>query len=110
VARITEPLRGEVWDAHVPVIGMHPFVILTINPMIVRLGSVTAVLVTGSEGPSSTHIPLGEEAGLTEYDESYANATDIHTIPKPKLHRRRGRLDRAELASIAEAVRTYLGL
>jgi mRNA interferase MazF len=78
--------------------------------MIARLGSVTAVLVTGAAGPVYTHIPLGAEAGLTEYAESYANATDLHTIPKPRLHRRRGRLVRAELASLERAVRTYLGL
>jgi mRNA interferase MazF len=103
-------MRGEVWNARVPVVGEHPFVILTINPMIARLGSVTAILVTGSEGPSSTHIPLGREAGLTEYDESFANASDVHTIPKPRLRARRGRLHPAEMARIEDAVKTYLGL
>ena len=78
--------------------------------MILRLGHVTAVLVTGSTGPAATHIPLGSEAGLTEYDESYANASDIHTIPQPSLHKRRGRLDPTELESVAEAVRISLGL
>lgn len=105
-----EPLRGEVWDAHVPEIGSHPFVILTVNSMIARLGHVTAALVTGTEGPPTTHIPLGSEVGLTEYEESYVNASDLHSIPKPKLSRRRGRLHRAELASLEAAVRTYLGL
>ena len=105
-----EPLRGEVWDAYVRGAGAHPFVIFTVNPMISRLGAVTAVLVTGTAGPRYTHIPLGTEAGLTEYAESYANATDLHTIPKPRLHRRRGRLAAAEMASLERAVRTYLGL
>jgi mRNA interferase MazF len=105
-----EPLRGEVWDAHVRRAGTHPFVILTVNPMIAWLGAVTAVLVTGTVGPRYTHIPLGAEAGLAEYAESYANATDLHTIPKPRLHHRRGRLAGAELASLERAVRTYLGL
>jgi mRNA interferase MazF len=105
-----EPLRGEVWDAHVRGAGTHPFVILTVNPMIARLGAVTAALVTGTAGPRYTHIPLGTEAGLTEYAESYANATDLHTIPKPRLHRRRGRLAAAEMASLEQAVRTYVGL
>jgi mRNA interferase MazF len=53
---------------------------------------------------------LGAEAGLTECAESYANATDLHTIPKPRLHNRRGRLAGAEMASLELAVRTYLGL
>jgi mRNA interferase MazF len=83
-----EPLRGEVWNAHVRGAGTHPFVILTVNPVIARLGAVTAALMTGTAGPRYTHIPLGTDAGLTEYAESYANATHLHTIPKPKLHRR----------------------
>jgi mRNA interferase MazF len=74
-----------------------------------RTGAVTAVLVTGTAGPTYTHIPLGADAGLTEYAESYANATDLHTIPKPRLHRRRGRLAGAEMASLERAARTYLG-
>jgi mRNA interferase MazF len=78
--------------------------------MITRLGAVTAALVTRTAGPGYTHIPLGAEAGLTEYAESYANATDLHTIPKPRLHSRRGRLAGAEMASLERAVRTYLGL
>ncbi len=105
-----ELLRGEVWDAHVRGAGTHPFVILTVNPMIGRLGAVTAVLVTGSAGPRLTHVLLGGEAGLTEYLESYANATDLYTIPKPRFHRRRGRLALAEMASVEQAVRVYLGL
>ncbi|MGN6172633.1 MAG: type II toxin-antitoxin system PemK/MazF family toxin [Streptosporangiaceae bacterium] len=105
-----EPLRGEVWDAHVRGPGTHPVVILTVDPLIARLGAVTAVLVTGTAGPRLTHVPLGAEAGLTEYAESYANATDLHTIPKPRLHRRRGRLAGAEMASLERATRTYLGL
>jgi mRNA interferase MazF len=85
-------------------------VILTVNPMISRLGTVTAALVTGTEGPAETHIPVGAEAGLTQHSESYVNATDLHTIPKPKLSRRRGRLHPAELERLEDAVRVYLGL
>lgn len=93
-----------------PRTGAHRFVVLTINPMIGRLGAVTAALVTGTEGPPSTHVRLGHEAGLTEYDESYVNATDLHTIPKGKLHRQRGRLTLAEMRRLENAVRSYLGL
>ena len=66
--------------------------------------------MTGTAGPGYTHVPLGTEAGLTDYAESYANATDLHTIPKLRLRRRRGRLAGAEMASLEQAVRTYLGL
>jgi mRNA interferase MazF len=106
-----DPMRGEVWDAHVrDAGGIHPFVVLTINPMIVYLGSLTAVLVTGTPGPETSHVPLSGEVGLTEYDESFANATDLHTIPKSKFRRKRGRLHLAELRRLEDAVRTYLGL
>jgi mRNA interferase MazF len=104
------PLRGEVWDAHVPNAGDHPFVILTVNSMITRLGAVTAALVTGTSGPELTHIPLGPDAGLTGYGECYVNATDLHPIPKLRLRRRRGRLHPAELRRVEGAVRAYLGL
>jgi mRNA interferase MazF len=70
---------------------------------------VTAVPVTGTAAPC-TYIPVGAEEGLTEYAESYANATGLHTIPKPRLHNRRGRLAGAEMASLERAVRTHLGL
>jgi mRNA interferase MazF len=105
-----DPLRGEVWDAHVPGAGNHPVVVLTINPLIGRLSSVTVAVVTGTEGPSVTHIPLGPEAGMTKYDVSYANVTDIHTIAQTKLSRCRGSLHPAELARIENALRVTLGL
>jgi mRNA interferase MazF len=107
---VTQPFRGEVWDAYVPRAGEHPFVVLSVNSMIARLGSVMAALVTGTSGPSATHIPLSADAGLTGHDESYVNATDLHQIPKESLRRRRGRLHPAEMAALENAIRTYLGL
>jgi mRNA interferase MazF len=84
--------------------------VLTVNPMITCLGSVTAALVTSTEGPASTHVAVGGEARLSEHQQSFVNATDLHTIPKPALRRRRGRLHQAEMTRIETAVRTYLGL
>ena len=105
-----EPLRGEVWNAHIPGAGVHPVVVLTINPLMSRLSSVTVAVVTGTEGPAATHIPLGREAGLTKYDVSFVNVTDIHTIAQAKLTRRRGALHPAEMARLEEALRVTLGL
>lgn len=104
-----EPLRGEVWDVRLPIVGEHPAVVLTINPMIARLSSVTVAVITGTAGPDPTHIPLDPEAGLTRYDISYANATDLHTIDQSRLRKRRGRLHPAELQRLESAVRIYLG-
>jgi mRNA interferase MazF len=105
-----EPLRGDVWDAHLPRVGDHPVVMLTINVMIPRLSAVTVAVVTGTEGPAQTHIPLDRESGRTGDDVSFVNATDLHSIDKSRLRRRRGRLHPRELMSLEEAVRVYLGL
>ena len=78
--------------------------------LIPRLSAVTVAVVTGTEGPPQTHISLDREAGLTGYDVSYVNATDLHTIDKPRLQRRRGRPHPRELMRLEEAVRIYLGL
>lgn len=35
-------------------------------------------VVTGTEGPAQTHVPLDRESGLTGYDVSFVNAADLH--------------------------------
>ncbi len=83
---------------------------MTINVLIPRLSAVTVAVVTGTEGPAQTDIPLDRESGLTGYDVSFVNATDLHSIDKSRLRHRRGRLHPRELMRLEEAVRTYLGL
>lgn len=104
------PLRGEVWDAYVPRAGPHPFVILTTNGLLARLSSATAVLVTGTPGPRSTHIPVGPEAGLSRYDESYVVATELHQVALASCRRLRGRLSGSEMRALEQAIRTAHGL
>ena len=53
---------------------------------------------------------LDQEAGLTSHDVSYVNVTDLHTLPKGKLRKQRGRLSLAELSKVEGAIRAYLGL
>jgi mRNA interferase MazF len=101
--RWAEPLRGEVWDAEMPQVGDHPVVILTVNRLLQVLSSTTGVLVTGTPGPRSTHIPLGADADLTRHRESYAVATELHTVPLVALRRARGRLAPAELRALEDA-------
>lgn len=93
-----------------PRVGSHPVVILTINLLLQRLSSTTAVLITGTSGPRSTHIPLGSNAGLARYPESYAVATELHNVPLQALRMRRGRLDRNELRALEDAIRVAHGL
>lgn len=108
--RWVEPLRGEVWDAEMPRVGPHPVVILTVNRLLQVLSSTTGVLVTGTAGPRSTHVPLGTDAGLTHYRESYAVATELHNVPLAALRRHRGRLSAVELRALEDAVRVAHGL
>jgi mRNA interferase MazF len=69
------------------------------------------MLITGTAGPGVTHIPIGPDSGLTKYDESYVNCTDLHTEgAKPRLRRRLGLLVSTELKSVEDAVRLTLGL
>ncbi len=103
-------MRGEVWDVYPARAGRHPVVVLTVNRLLRHLSSTTVVLVTGTAGPRSTHVPLGADAGLTRYDESYAVATELHNVPLAALTVRRGRLSRAEMRSLESAVRGVHGL
>jgi mRNA interferase MazF len=105
-----DPLRGEVWDTHLPRIGDHPVVVLTVSALGQRLSAVTVAVITGSEGPPSTHVPVDSDVGLTGHEVSYINATDLHTVDKPRLHRRRGLLSPGEMARLEDAIRLYLGL
>jgi mRNA interferase MazF len=104
------PLRGEVWQCALPVVGPHPVVVLTVNRIAVPSSAVTVALVTGSAGPSVTHVSIGPEVGVSKYPESYVNCTDLHSVDKPRLRRRLGRLAPAEMRSVEVAVRTVLGL
>jgi mRNA-degrading endonuclease toxin of MazEF toxin-antitoxin module len=101
--------RGDIWDVQFPQpVGSRPCVVLTTNTLIPRLGAVTIAEVTGTEGPSSTHIEVDADAGLTGRPRSWVNVTGLHTVPKAKLRRNRGRLAPTELAHVASAVLTYL--
>ncbi len=103
--------RADVWDVQFPPpIGARPCVVLTTNVLIPRLGAVTIAEITSTEGPGSTHIEVGHDAGLTGRDRSWVNVTGLHTVPKGKLRTHRGRLSPGELHRVAAAIRGYLDL
>ena len=104
------PFRGDVWDVAFPGIGAHPAVALTTNALRGRLSTVTVVLVTGTPGPALTHVSLGPAAGLTKYDISYANVTDLHTVPVQRCRQLRGRLSADQMGSLESALALVLGL
>jgi mRNA interferase MazF len=103
-------MRGEVWGCAVPRVGPHPVVILTVNRVAEPLSGITVALVTGSDGPGTTHVRIGAEAGVTKYPESHVNCTDLHTVAKSNLRKRLGRLAPAEMRHVESNLRSILGL
>ncbi|MEU6356416.1 type II toxin-antitoxin system PemK/MazF family toxin [Streptomyces sp. NPDC047072] len=111
MVRPSSAMRGEVWGCTLPnPIGAHPVVVLTVNRIAEPLSAVTIAVVTGTSGPTSTHVPIGPECGVTKYDESYVNCTDLHTVDKSRLRRRLGLLDAAEMEQVENRIRIILGL
>ncbi|WP_349261988.1 type II toxin-antitoxin system PemK/MazF family toxin [Actinocrinis sp.] len=105
------PLRGEVWACALPrPLGPQPVVVLTANRIAQPLSSVTVALITGSDGPKDTHVRVGPDTGLTKYDESYVNCTDLHSVDKPHLRRRLGLLSPGEMRAVETNLRLIMGL
>lgn len=107
---LPESFRGEVWDVRFAGFGVHPAVVLSVNPLNMRLSHVAVIPITGTAGPALTHIPLTADAGLSRYDESFADITGLQPVAKGRLLRRRGLLTARELARLEDQIRIYLGL
>lgn len=107
---LPEPFRGEVWDVDFDDFGLHPAVVLSMDPLNSRLGHVAVIPVTGTAGPEQTHIPLTADAGLTRHLESYADVTALQPVARSRLLTRRGLLTRAELDRLGQQITIYLGL
>lgn len=105
-----KPLRGEVWNVRFPAFGQHPAVVLSVNPLNVRLGHAAVIPITGTHGSELTHVTLTTEAGLTRYDESYADVTALQPVARSRFRQWRGLLAAADLSHVEERLRTYLGL
>lgn len=84
--------------------------VLSVNPVNRLLGHVAVIPITGTAGPASTHVPMTADAGLTRYDESYADITGVQPVARGRFLRRRGLLARPELEHLGAQIRTYLGL
>lgn len=104
-----EPFRGQVWDVSFE-FGSHPAVVMSVNSLNSRLGHVAVIPITGTPGPSGTHIPLDADAGLTRYGQSFADVTSLRPVARTSLRNQRGLLAHAEIARIETQLRIYLGL
>lgn len=104
-----EPFRAQVWDVDFE-FGSHPAVVMSINALNTRLGHVAVIPITGTPGPPATHIRLDADAGLTRYDESFADVTSLRPVARTRFERQRGLLAAPEMMRIEAQLRTYLGL
>jgi len=104
-----EPFRGQVWDVSFD-FGSHPAVVMSVNSLNSRLGHVAVIPITGTPGPAGTHIPLDADAGLTRYDQSFADVTSLRPVARTSLRIQRGLLAHTEVTRIETQLRTYLGL
>ncbi|HXC77723.1 MAG TPA: hypothetical protein VNU19_11780, partial [Candidatus Acidoferrum sp.] len=64
------------------------------------------------EGRAGTlrHVALTADAGLTRYDESYADITGLKSVARGRFLKRCGLLTLSELTRLEEQIRIYLGL
>lgn len=99
---------GDVWDAELAGVGVHPFVVVSRDAAIPVLSQVVGVLVTSTRHGHVAEVELGREEGLGH--DSAVNADTIFTIPKADLVRRRGRLGPVKLRQLEAAVRIALEL
>ena len=104
------PFRGEVWDVDSPDFGEHPAIVLSVNALNSRLGHVAVIPVTGTRGPALTHVSLDADAGLTRYDETFADVAGLLPVARAGLLRVRGRLTEGELRRLSAQLSVYLGL
>lgn len=99
-----------MWNVDFDAFGAHPAVVMSINRPNARLGHVAVIPVTGSAGPSQTHVALDADAGLTRYDQSYADVTGLQPVDRNRLLDRRGLLTASELDRLGVQLAIYLGL
>lgn len=83
---------------------------LSVNPLNVRLGHVAVVPITGTSGSALTHVPLTSEAGLTRYDESYADSWVCSRSRERASSGGVGFFAQGELAGLADQIHIYLKL
>ncbi|HSH61650.1 MAG TPA: type II toxin-antitoxin system PemK/MazF family toxin [Acidimicrobiales bacterium] len=100
--------RGEVWEADIPGVGVHPVVVATRDSAIGVLSSLVCALVTSTFHGHVAEVEVGREEGLDH--DSAVNCDNLFTLPKSMLTRRRGRLGSATVRRFDEALAVALGL
>jgi len=100
--------RGDIWDADIPGVGVHPVIVITRDTAIPVLSSVVCVLVTSTFHEHVAEIAIGPDEGLDP--DSAANCDNLFTLPTSVLNRRRGQLGPVKLHQLEVALKIALGL
>ena len=100
-------VRGDVWDAAIPGVGIHP-VVATRDTAIPLLTTLACALVTSTFHGHVAEVEVGVEAGLDR--DGAVNCDNLFTLPKEVLLRHRGRLGPAKMAQLDRALVISLGL
>jgi mRNA-degrading endonuclease toxin of MazEF toxin-antitoxin module len=101
--------RGDVWLVDLGGrIGKKPVVILTRQNVLEYLNKVTVAEVTGKGKGYPTEVYINQKANLPK--PSFIQADSIHTVPKYRLDRYLGTLDRDTMLEVSHKVTLALEL
>ena len=71
---------GDIWDADIPGVGIHPVVVVTRDTAIPVLSSLLCVLITSSFHGHVAEVSVGQPHGFDH--DSAANCDNIFTLPR----------------------------
>jgi mRNA-degrading endonuclease toxin of MazEF toxin-antitoxin module len=95
--------RGDIWSINLGGrIGNRPVVVLTRQNVLEYLNKVTVAEITTQGKGYPTEIFVGQKANLTK--PSFVQADNIHTVPKNRLEKFIGTLDRDSMFDISRKV------
>jgi mRNA interferase MazF len=101
--------RNELWWATLPEpIGRRPVVLVSRDLAYAVRSNVTVVEVTTRVRGLETEVPLGLREGLPR--KCFANADNLHTIPKSLLDGRIGALSADKVRALDAAIKLALSL
>ena len=100
--------RGELWDADLPGMDRHTFVVISREEALPVLTSVVCVLVTSKLRRHIAEVTIGNDEGMP--GESAINCDNIFTIPVRNLLNKRGELGPEKTYQLARALQAALGI
>jgi len=101
-------VRGALWDARIPGVGIHPVVVVTRDTAIPVLSSLVCALITSTFHGHVAEVEIGVDEGMDH--PCAVNCDNLFTLPKQVLVRSKGQLGPAKLALLDRALAVALGL